>query len=52
MLVLSEESLDEVQKELKGQVGLRGIDEKWKDDKLVIERFVHTWFRYFDGVTL
>jgi len=39
LLFLSEESVEEVERELRGYVGVQGIDERWKEDKLVIERF-------------
>jgi uncharacterized protein len=43
LLVLSEESVESVEKELRGHVGKQGIDERWKTDSLVIERFSFLW---------
>ena len=40
LLFLSEESVAEVERQLKGYVGVQGIEERWKEDKLVIERSV------------
>ncbi|KAF9532098.1 MOSC N-terminal beta barrel domain-containing protein [Crepidotus variabilis] len=39
MLILSEESTIEVEKQLRGYVGTQGIEERWKSDSIVIERF-------------
>jgi len=39
LLFLSEESVDEVERQVRGYVGVQGIEERWKEDKLVIERF-------------
>jgi len=39
LLVLSEESVAEVERQVKGYVGMHGIEERWKEDKLEIERF-------------
>jgi len=39
LLVLSEESVMAAEKEVRTYVGVQGIEEKWKVDKLVIERF-------------
>lgn len=41
LLVLSEESTDLIEKELQGYVGTQGIEERWKTDKVVIERLVY-----------
>ena len=38
LLVLSEESVEEMEKELRGHVGKQGIDASWYTDRLVIER--------------
>lgn len=40
LLVLSEESIEEMETELRGYVGSQGIDEKWRKDRLLIERYV------------
>lgn len=40
LLVASEESLLAVETELRGHVGKQGVDERWKSDRLVIERSV------------
>ncbi|CAA7268053.1 unnamed protein product [Cyclocybe aegerita] len=39
LLVLSEESTGAIEKELRGHVGTQGIEERWKTDRIVIERF-------------
>lgn len=39
LLFLSEESVEVVEKELRGHVGKQGIDQRWSADRLVIERF-------------
>jgi len=39
LMVLSEESMTRIEEELRGQVGTQGIDERWKTESLVIERF-------------
>ncbi|KAF8913229.1 hypothetical protein CPB84DRAFT_1820649 [Gymnopilus junonius] len=39
LLVLSEESTDAVERELRGHVGKQGIEERWSQDKILIERF-------------
>ncbi|KAJ7155932.1 MOSC N-terminal beta barrel domain-containing protein [Mycena crocata] len=39
LMVLSEESTARVEEELRGHVGTQGIDERWKTERLVIERF-------------
>jgi len=41
LLFLSQESIGEVERELRGRVGQQGIDERWMEDRLVIERFVN-----------
>lgn len=38
LLVLSEESTDAVENELRGHVGTQGIDGRWSQDKILIER--------------
>lgn len=38
MMVLSEESMGEVNKETKERVGMQGISEAWKEDSVVIRR--------------
>ena len=38
LLVLSEESVEAAEVEVRKYVGTQGIEERWKDDKLVIER--------------
>ena len=40
LLLLSEESVEAAEQEVKKYVRIQGIEEKWKDDKLVIERWV------------
>jgi len=35
---LSEESVDAAETEVRKYVGTQGVEERWKDDKLVIER--------------
>jgi len=40
LLVLSEESVDAAETEVRKYVGTQGVEERWKDDKLVIERCV------------
>jgi uncharacterized protein YcbX len=40
LLFLSEESVEEVERQLRGHVGTQGIEERWKKDKLAIERAV------------
>ncbi|KAF9469583.1 MOSC N-terminal beta barrel domain-containing protein [Collybia nuda] len=39
MMVLSEESMADVNQETKGRVGMQGITESWKEDNVVIRRF-------------
>ncbi|KAJ7754998.1 hypothetical protein DFH07DRAFT_822496 [Mycena maculata] len=39
LMVLSEESTTRIEEELRGHVGTQGIDERWKTESLVIERF-------------
>ncbi|KAJ7897246.1 hypothetical protein B0H14DRAFT_2333080 [Mycena olivaceomarginata] len=39
LLVLSQESTARIEEELRGHVGKQGIDERWRTDTLVIERF-------------
>ncbi|KAJ7459038.1 hypothetical protein B0H11DRAFT_2060107 [Mycena galericulata] len=39
LMVLSEESTTRIEEELRGHVGTQGIDERWKTENLVIERF-------------
>lgn len=38
LLVCSDESLISVQERIQGQIGLQGVDERWKDGELVMER--------------
>lgn len=38
ILVLSEESMDDVNKETKQRIGLQGISEAWKEDTVAIRR--------------
>lgn len=40
LLFMSEESVEAVQKEVRGYVGKQGVEERWAKDKLVIERCV------------
>jgi uncharacterized protein YcbX len=40
LLLLSEESVEAAEKEVKKYVGTQGIEERWNDEKLVIERWV------------
>jgi hypothetical protein len=37
---LSEESVKAAEREVRGYVGIQGVGENWKDDKLVVERWV------------
>ncbi|KAJ7492265.1 MOSC N-terminal beta barrel domain-containing protein [Mycena latifolia] len=39
LMVLSQESTTRIEEELRGHVGAQGIDERWKTESLVIERF-------------
>ncbi|KAJ7665432.1 MOSC N-terminal beta barrel domain-containing protein [Mycena polygramma] len=39
LMVLSQESTTRVEEELRGHVGIQGIEERWKTESLVIERF-------------
>jgi len=39
LLILSEESVKAAEREVRGYVGVQGVGENWKDDKLVVERF-------------
>ncbi|THV06478.1 hypothetical protein K435DRAFT_743533 [Dendrothele bispora CBS 962.96] len=39
LLVLSEENVEAVEKELRGHVGTQGIEERWTTDKILVERF-------------
>uniref|UniRef100_A0A0W0G8A3 MOSC domain-containing protein n=1 Tax=Moniliophthora roreri TaxID=221103 RepID=A0A0W0G8A3_MONRR len=39
LLLFSEENVLEIEKELRPRVGTQGIDERWKADKVAIERF-------------
>jgi len=41
MLVLSEESMAAVENELQSHIGTQGIDERWRTDKVPIERYVY-----------
>jgi len=38
LLVLSEENVEAVEKELRGHVGTQGIEERWATDRIVVER--------------
>lgn len=38
LLVLSEESMGDVNREIKGRVGTNGISEVWKEDDVAIRR--------------
>lgn len=40
LLVLSEESMNVLEDELRNQVGKQGVDERWRTDRLMIERSV------------
>ena len=40
LLVLSEESTDMVDAEVQSRVGTQGIDERWRYENVVIERYV------------
>jgi uncharacterized protein len=40
LLILGEESVESVEEELRVHVGTQGIEERWKEDRLVIERYV------------
>ncbi|PPQ74417.1 hypothetical protein CVT24_001046 [Panaeolus cyanescens] len=39
LLILSEESTDEIEQEMQQHVGKQGIDDEWKNRKIAIERF-------------
>ncbi|KAJ7269364.1 hypothetical protein B0H12DRAFT_34540 [Mycena haematopus] len=39
LMVLSQESMARIEEELRGHVGEQGIDQRWRDESLVIERF-------------
>lgn len=39
LLVCSEESLLALREQIQGQVGVQGVDERWKKDELVMERY-------------
>jgi len=39
LLLLSEESVETAEEEVRKYVGTQGVEERWNDDKLVIERF-------------
>jgi hypothetical protein len=39
LLVLSEESMVDVNKETKERIGMQGISEAWKEDNVVIRRY-------------
>jgi len=39
LLVASEESLLAIQERVKGEVGVQGVEDRWKNDELVMERF-------------
>jgi len=39
LLILSEESVEAAEKEVRKYVGTQGVEARWNDDKLVIERF-------------
>ena len=41
MLVLSEESMAAIEMELQSRIGTQGIDERWRTDKVPIERQVY-----------
>jgi hypothetical protein len=38
--VLSEESVDAVENKVKENIGVQGVEEKWNDKKLLVERSV------------
>jgi uncharacterized protein len=38
LLILSEESVKEVERQVKAYVGVQGVDERWKEQSLVVER--------------
>jgi hypothetical protein len=38
MLFLSEETVEEVERQVRNYVGVQGVEERWRDDRLVIER--------------
>lgn len=40
LLVASEESLRAVQERIRGEVGLQGVEERWREGDLVMERCV------------
>ncbi|KAL1739357.1 hypothetical protein HDZ31DRAFT_49518, partial [Schizophyllum fasciatum] len=39
LLVLSEEGLDEIERELREHVGTQGIDPRWREARVTVERF-------------
>ena len=45
-LVLSEESVEEIEQELRLHVGTQGIEDRWNIDKLIIERFLQIHHTY------
>ena len=42
LLVASEESLKAIQEQIKGQIGVQGVDEHWAQDDLEMTRYVPT----------
>jgi hypothetical protein len=50
MLIMSEENLGEVEREIRGRVGQGGIDERWKEETLRVERFVTPVFFFFCSI--
>lgn len=48
LLILSEESVEAAEREVRDYVGVQGVEEKWKDDKLVVER----WAEYSSELRL
>ena len=40
ILFLSEESMSVIETEMRGHIGTQGVEERWKTDRLVIERLV------------
>lgn len=48
LLVLSEESVKAAETETRKYVGVQGVEEKWRDDDLVIERYGMSYLQIVD----
>lgn len=46
LLIVSEENVKEVQKQIRKYVGQQGVEERWRDDELKVERWVNISFLY------